>query len=99
MHNSHFISTQSVTGLDSATTATTLSSDAEDNTTSGDELKSSAVELLGSRLKAAATAEAGGGGAAAQTHDYFDPAADANVQRSSSFTQARLLLRRKRVTL
>lgn len=75
--------TVSATGLDSTTTATTLSSDAEeDNTTSGDELKSSAVELtVGSRLRV----ETGD-----QPQDWFDPADSSNVQRSSSFTQARL---------
>ena len=73
--------TSAATGLDSTTTATTLSSDAEeDNTTSGDELRSSAVEL--SRLKV----EVGD-----QTQqDWFDPADSGNVQRSSSFTHARL---------
>ena len=73
------------TGLDSATTATTLSSDPEgDNTTSGDELRSSAVELtaVGARLKVEA---------ADQPQDWFDTAEDgSNVQRSSSFTHARL---------
>ena len=77
--------TSAATGLDSTTTATTLSSDAEeDNTTSGDELRSSAVELtgaVGSRLKV----EAGD-----QPQDWFDPADSGNVQRSSSFTHARL---------
>ena len=75
------------TGLDSATTATTLSSDAEEgDTTSGDELRSSAVELtapVGSRLKVEA---------ADRPQDWFDPVEEdgGNVQRSSSFTHARL---------
>ena len=75
------------TGLDSATTATTLSSDAEEgDTTSGDELRSSAVELtapVGARLKVEA---------ADRPQDWFDPVEEdgGNVQRSSSFTHARL---------